>query len=67
MDFQQRIVEVLKNSEYSQTKIAQILNIDQSNISNWKKGLYFPSLDIFYKLCLILDESADYLLGLKDR
>ena len=67
MDFQQRIAEVLKNSEYSQKEIAKILNIEQSNISNWKKGLNFPSLDIFYKLCLILDESADYLLGLKDR
>ena len=25
-----------------------------------------PSIDILYKLCLILNKSADYLLGLED-
>lgn len=67
MYLQQRIAEAIENSEYSQKEIAQKLNIKASNISNWEKGKYFPSIDIFYKLCLILDESADYLLGLKDR
>ena len=43
-----------------------MLNISEGNISNWKKGSNMPSIDILYKLCLILNKSADYLLGLED-
>ncbi len=66
MLFSKRITEAIKQSEYSQKQIAKILNIAESNITNWKKGENLPSVDILYKLCLLLDESADYLLGLED-
>ena len=66
MKFAKRMSEVIKNSVYSQKEIAKLLNISESNITNWKKGENLPSLDILYKLCLLLEESADYLLGLND-
>ena len=66
MLFNKRIAEAIKNSNYTQKQIATILNISESNITNWKKGENLPSLDILYKLCILLDESADYLLGLED-
>ncbi len=62
--FCKRISEAIKGSGYTQKKIAGILNIREGNISNWKKGKNLPSVEILYKLCLILDESADYLLGI---
>ncbi len=62
--FSERITETIKNSGYTQKQLANLLNISESNITNWKKGDNFPSLDILYKLCIILQESADYLLGL---
>lgn len=64
MKFQERIGEVIKQSGYTQKQIAQMLHISEGNITNWKKGENYPSLEILYKLCQILDESADYLLGL---
>lgn len=66
MKFQERIVEAIKESGYTQKSIAQILNISEGNISNWKKGINLPSIEILYKLCMILNVSADYLLGLED-
>lgn len=66
MNFQERIVEAIQESGYTQKSIAQMLNISEGNISNWKKGSNMPSIDILYKLCLILNKSADYLLGLED-
>lgn len=66
MNFSSRISESIKQSGYTQKQIAQILNISESNITNWKKGENLPSVDILYKLCVLLDESADYLLGLED-
>ena len=66
MLFSERIAEVIKNSNYSQKEIAKILHISESNITNWKKGENLPSLDILYRLCILLKESADYLLGLEN-
>lgn len=62
--FSERIAESIKSSGYTQKEIAKMLNISESNITNWKKGDNLPSIDILYKLCIILHESADYLLGL---
>lgn len=66
MKFSERLIEVLKTSKYSQKELAKMLNISEGNISNWKKGLNLPSVELLYKLCKLLGESADYLLGLSD-
>jgi transcriptional regulator with XRE-family HTH domain len=54
------------NTEFIAKELAKKLNIAESNISNWKNGDNLPSLQVLYELCKILDESADYLLGLTD-
>ena len=64
--FASRISDALKQSEFTQKQIAKMLGISEGNITNWKKGENLPSVDILYKLCIILNESADYLLGLED-
>ena len=66
MKFQERLIQELKFSKYTQKEIAQKLRISESNITNWKKGENIPSLEVFYELCLLLEVSADYLLGIKD-
>ena len=66
MKFKERIATAINGSAYSQKQLAEMLNISESNITNWKKGENLPSLDVLYKLCKILNESADYLLGLED-
>lgn len=66
MIFNERISDAINESKYSQKEIAKLLNISESNITNWKKGQNLPSVEILYKLCILLNESADYLLGLED-
>ncbi len=66
MHFSERIAEAIKDSSYSQKEIAKELNISESNITNWKKGQNLPSVDVLYRLCILLNESADYLIGLED-
>ncbi len=66
MLFSERIKEAIKNSKYSQKQIAQILDISEGNISNWKKGQNLPSINVLFKLCVLLEESSDYLLGLEN-
>ena len=66
MKFSERLALELKGCKWTQKQIAQELGIDNSNITKWKCGEYLPSLDVFYRLCKLLDVSADYLLGLTD-
>ncbi len=66
MKFSERLTGELKSCELTQKEIADKLQISPANITNWKKGVNIPSLDVFYELCKILDVSADYLLGLSD-
>lgn len=66
MIFQERLCEAIKNSGITQKKIAERLHIRETNITNWKKGENLPSLEMFYKLCVLLDETPNFLLGFKD-
>lgn len=66
MNFAERLTEVIEHSSLTQSEIAEKLNVNKATITNYKKGKIFPSLETFYELCLILDVSADYLLGLTD-
>lgn len=66
-EFAEKIEIAIKSSQYTQKEIAKILNISESNITNWKKGDNLPSVELLYKLCILLDESADYLLGLEKK
>ena len=66
MKFSERLTEALKQSKLSQKELARKLEISESNITNWKNGDNLPSVEILYKLCILLEESADYLLGLTD-
>lgn len=64
MIISKRIKEAIQNSHISQKKIADVLGIRDTNITNWKKGLNLPSVEVLRRLCLILDEDANYILGL---
>lgn len=66
MKFTERINEKLKETEYTQKEIAEKLCIDPANITNWKTGKNVPSIETLFELCILLQTSADYLLGLRD-
>ena len=66
MKFTERLNEVLKQNKMKQTDIAKACNVSRQNITNWKTGTGYPSIDTLYRLCKYLDVSSDYLLGLSD-
>ena len=66
MKFAERFVLELKGCKWTQKELAAKLQIDESNLTKWKKGENVPSLPVFFDLCKLLDVSADYLLGLED-
>lgn len=58
----ERLTESIKQSGYTQTKLAQLLKISPSTISHYLKGDKMPALDTLANICLILDVSPAYIL-----
>lgn len=57
-----RLIESIKQSGYSQTKLAEKLHVSQSTIAHYIKGDILPALDTLANLCAILDVSPSYIL-----
>ncbi len=57
-----RLIQSIKESGISQTKLANALNISQSNISHYLSGDIMPALDTLANICKILDLDANYIL-----
>ena len=58
----ERLVETIKQSGYTQTKLAEKLKVSPSTISHYLRGDKMPALDTLANLCLILDVSPAYIL-----
>ena len=66
MEFTKRFNEILNNSKVKQCDIAKYCNITRQSVSDFKKGKSYPSIQTLYQICIYLDISSDYLLGLTD-
>ncbi|MCC6612977.1 MAG: helix-turn-helix domain-containing protein [Anaerolineae bacterium] len=63
--FPERLKETLVRLNKSQRDLAIELGYTPSTISNWITSRSFPSLGDLRRICLSLQVSADYLLGLE--
>lgn len=62
-DIADRIKAKREGLGISQTELANRINISQSSINQYEKGVKTPSVPILRKLALSLDTSVDHLLG----
>lgn len=61
---QNNLREAVKYSGMTQKEIANKLGINPSTVSKYLRLDKFPSLETFANLCVILDVSADEILGI---
>ncbi len=61
-----RIKELRKRNGLSQERLAQMLNVHQTAISQWETGRTSPDIEIAKKLSIVFNESIEYLLGLEN-
>lgn len=52
--------------KYTQTRLAELMGVKQSQISEWLSGKAKPGYDNLRKLAQVFEVSADYLLMLTD-
>lgn len=69
MDIKKLVGERLKESRraagYSQSKVANILNMTQQQYSRFENGIFELNYSQIVTLCKLYDISADYLFDLR--
>lgn len=66
MGFIEILQDILRNNGFTQTQLAQIIGVKQSQVSEWLKGKAKPGYDTLKAMAQNLGVSSDYLLGLED-
>ena len=65
--FGKRFYELRKEHNYTQHKLAKLLNISRSTISKYESGDLFPTTHTLIKIARVFKVSVDYLIGLSDK
>ena len=64
--FAKRLNESLKDRGLSIADFAEKIEMAQRTVYQYCQGSRSPALEVFLKICIALDESADYLIGIKN-
>lgn len=64
MNIGDKLRSVREDKDLSQTDLARLIPMNQSNYSKIERGIQEPNLDQLKRICEILDISPSYLLGL---
>ncbi len=65
-EIQKRLRTAIKESGIPQKDIAKSIGVSAQTVSKYMKTDVFPALDTLSKLCVFLDVSADFILGISD-
>lgn len=65
-EFADRLKESIQDRGITQRMLATLTGTTEVSVSRWANGSRLPNTDALYKMCKVLDVSADYLLGLSN-
>ena len=65
MNFGQKIAELRKNKNLTQSELGEKLNITAQAVSKWENNLSEPDIDSVRKMCEIFEVSVNDFLGLQ--
>ena len=60
----ERINELRILNNFTQTELAQHLNVTRSSVNAWEMGISIPSTAMLVELSQIFHTSTDYILGI---
>lgn len=58
-----RIKEIRKRNNLSQSEFAKLFNVHQTAVSQWETGRTVPDFEIFKQMAKVFNVSLDYLIG----
>lgn len=65
--FGKRLREIRKRREFTQEELGSRCGACAGAIRDWEKGLRLPNTYYLREICVALNVSADYLLGLRKK
>ena len=63
--FSERLKELRKKRGYTQSELAEYMNMRQGSYTKWETGMTEPRIENLIKLADILNTTTDFLLGRK--
>ncbi len=66
MNYYQRLKDIREDNDLSQTQIAQVLGIQQTQYSRYERGAVQMSIDKYIMLAKYYNISLDYITGIID-
>ena len=66
MNYYGRLNDLREDNDIKQSRIAEILQTSQQQISKWETGVQMMGVDKYIKLAEFYNVSLDYLLGVID-
>lgn len=66
MSISKKILEARKLRQLTQVALADLMGVEQKDISRWESGGRVPNVESLIKLCNVLSFSADWFLGIPD-
>lgn len=66
MDIGERIKEARKRAGKTQKELAELMKVQQRDVSRWENNIIAPTAVTTIALCKALNVSADYILGLSE-
>lgn len=66
MEFKDILKEFLEEKNLTQVRFAKLIDVKQSQVSEWLKGKAKPGYDILKRIVIAFDISADYFLGIEE-
>lgn len=64
--FAERLTNILKENNIPKTTLAKEIGISRQAVYDYCNDRTEPSMDVLKKICVYLNESADYFLGLEN-
>ena len=64
MEFIKILKDLMEEKKLSQTALAKLVGVKQSQVCEWLKGKSKPGYDNLKSICVALNVSGDYILGI---
>ena len=66
MKISERILELRKDRNISQSTLAKAIGVNARAVSYWESGTNEPKASYIYEMAKFFGVSSDYLIGLED-
>lgn len=66
-EFRHRLKRIRERREMSQRTLSELCGVSSDMVGLYERGKRKPNIETLKEMCIVLDVSADYLLGILEK